>query len=638
VIAGALARFWGLGRWPLAIDEYYFAQSVQNVLHSGLPEFPCGGYYVRGLLLQYCSAALQLAGLSAELAPRLIAAISSLLALPAVFLIGRRIGGREVGLLAVALLALSVWEVEIGRFGRMYAPFQAVFSWYLVFFTAYAVDGRKRALAPMLILSVIGVLVWEGGLFLILANLLPPFISNPAGRLRVRDWGYLVACSLLFIPAYPVTLADLRGMGKVPMMPDDYQPPPDVASPSRLDAAVMPWTTLSAHPGWMLLALIPATLVLMAAYSVLRSAKPPLTSAGLLLVLGAAAMQQFELAAGLALILVLLGIVDGRWLVGREARPVHIALVGCVVFWIAFGLGTQDWHEPGLSLLHRAMLLGYQFVILPDAVREIALPWARTVPLLALGLFLLVGAACLRACIHFESTPRVERILLGLFVILLFAASGSHPPRHETRYVFFLYPLAVIFALLTIERLVRALLGPTRLAAGVAAAVCLVAFALSEDFRAQHLLNIDTEAVNFRIGMRPWLAGHYHPRSDVRAAAVWLQQHAVPGQDVVIDSFPGVDFYYRNSNFYFVSDTDGRFESWSCDRGTVQRWSNLPMIHSFGILAAKVATGRRVWMVLESSNVPKVVAKFPPTEWTLEWTSKARDITILALHEPPDHG
>jgi hypothetical protein len=89
VIAGTVARFKGLGRWPLAIDEYYFAQSVQNVLHSGLPEYPCGGLYVRGLLLQYAAALLQWAGLTAELAPRLLAAVSSLLMLPAAYSIGR---------------------------------------------------------------------------------------------------------------------------------------------------------------------------------------------------------------------------------------------------------------------------------------------------------------------------------------------------------------------------------------------------------------------------------------------------------------------------------------------------------------------------------------------------------------------
>ena len=132
VVAGVLARFWHWVNGGLAIDKYYFAESVQNLLHYGIPKFACGGYYVRGLLLQYTSAGLQLAGLSAELAPRLIAAVCTVVALPAAYQIGRRLGGRDVGLLAVAMLALSVWEVEIGRFGRSTPPSSAC-SWYVVF-------------------------------------------------------------------------------------------------------------------------------------------------------------------------------------------------------------------------------------------------------------------------------------------------------------------------------------------------------------------------------------------------------------------------------------------------------------------------------------------------------------------------
>jgi hypothetical protein len=43
------ARFAGLGTWPLAADEHYMGESVRFILGSGLPAFPCGGYYVRGL-------------------------------------------------------------------------------------------------------------------------------------------------------------------------------------------------------------------------------------------------------------------------------------------------------------------------------------------------------------------------------------------------------------------------------------------------------------------------------------------------------------------------------------------------------------------------------------------------------------
>jgi 4-amino-4-deoxy-L-arabinose transferase-like glycosyltransferase len=633
VVAGTLARFWNLGKWPLAIDEYYFAQSVQNLLHYGFPKFACGGYYVRGLLLQYGSAALQLTGLSAELAPRLIAAVCTLVALPAAFQIGRRLGGRDVGLIAVAVLALSVWEVEIGRFGRMYAPFQCLFLWYVVFFLRYVIDNRRRAAIPMLVLSALGFAVWEGGIFLVLTNLLPPFIRHPDGRLTGRDWLYLVGCSLLLIPAYYLTMADLRTSDSD--MPADYVEPPDTPSESRLDAAIPPFKTLKAHIAWAAAFLVPLAVVLWAGVQQLRlrlqPKAEPLALLGMLLVLGCSALQQFELAVGVLLVLVLLGIVSTESLSLAKARPLYIAVLACAVFWVAFGVAVSDWHTPGLSSLHTLFLLGYEFVRFPDAVRQVAMPWARTVPLLSLGLFILVAANILRGVLHYRDTAPAERILLALFVVLFLAAAASNPPRQETRYVFFLYPLALLFSILTIGRFMRRMLGDSSLGAAAATVVCLIAFVLSEDFRPQHLWNIDSEAINFRIGMGSRLSGHYHPRSDSRAAATWLQAHAVPGQDLVIIAFPGVDFYYPKSDYYFVAESDPRFESWACSRGTTQRWSNLPMIHSYAALQSRITTGRRVWMVLEPSRMQPILATLPPGDWTLEWTSREHDISIVSV-------
>jgi hypothetical protein len=498
------------------------------------------------------------------------------------------------------------------------------------------IDRKRRALLPLLLLSFLGLAIWEGGIFLVLTNFLPPFIIHPDGRLSRRDWLYLAGCSLLLVPAYVLTMADLRFAGSEPMLPPDYVEPPGAPSESRLDAAVMPWTKLPSHIAWAIAALLPAALVVYAAVRELRAPltppAKPLAALGVLLVLGCAALHQFELAAGLLVVFILLGILDGRTLISPASRPLQVALLGCLLFWTVFALSTHDWHTPGLSAAHKVFLLGYEFVRAPDTVRQIAMPWARTVPLLALGLFILAGAAGLRAVVRFEDTSFIERVLLALFVILLLAASAANPPRHETRYVFFLYPLAVIFSIITIQRAVRALLGQTRVAAATAAVACIAAFMLSEDFRPAHLWNIDTERINFRIGMSGRLTGHYHPRSDVRAAATWLQAHVLPG-DIVIDSYPGVDFYYRQSDFYFVAETDPRFEVWSCRRGTTQRWSNLPMIHSYDTLLAKAATGHRVWMVLETSRMEGILAKFPLQAWTLEWTSQAHDIAIVSVHE-----
>src|SRR5690242_12601219 len=49
-------RFNGLGSRPLAVDEYFSATAVRYVLDKGVAEFPTGGYYLRGLPLQYLQA------------------------------------------------------------------------------------------------------------------------------------------------------------------------------------------------------------------------------------------------------------------------------------------------------------------------------------------------------------------------------------------------------------------------------------------------------------------------------------------------------------------------------------------------------------------------------------------------------
>ena len=81
---GLYARFKGLSIWPLASDEYHTVKSISFILESGFPEFPCGGYYTRGLMYQYLLAGI---GSFSSLDPtgvyRGVTAFSGLLGLPA---------------------------------------------------------------------------------------------------------------------------------------------------------------------------------------------------------------------------------------------------------------------------------------------------------------------------------------------------------------------------------------------------------------------------------------------------------------------------------------------------------------------------------------------------------------------------
>jgi len=133
VIIGVWGRFNALGRWPLAEDEYYLMKSVLNILHTGIPEYPSGGYYFRGILQQYITAGIELFLKNPELSGRIVTVIANICAIPAVYIIGNFIGGRNIAISACCLFLISSLEIEFSRFARMYAPFQAVFLWFLAF-------------------------------------------------------------------------------------------------------------------------------------------------------------------------------------------------------------------------------------------------------------------------------------------------------------------------------------------------------------------------------------------------------------------------------------------------------------------------------------------------------------------------
>jgi drug/metabolite transporter superfamily protein YnfA len=606
VLAGAYFRFKGLGTAPFAVDEYYLARSIENVLRAGLPAFPCGGLYMRGLVLQYSAAALQLAGLSGELAPRLIGALCSLLALPALYLIGRREHGRMVGLLAVVILALSVWEIETARFGRMYAPFQAVFLWYLVFFLRYTVDRDRRALWPMLLLSILGPFVWEGGVFLPLTNLLARFLQRLPEPLRREDWRYLLGCTALLVVAVWFVTADFRGY-TADSWPAGYSRALSASVPDIIHSRHFSLTALRHHPGWMAAAIVPAAAMLFALRWVWSRRSSPLLLIGLLVMLGAAAAHQFLVVVAVGLLLLLTRLISAQELFDRRALPLHASILLFLLFWLAYSSVSLDWHAADVGSAARGLaIIGDQMMSFPDFVGVVVRPWARAAPHLSAAILLLLAAAYIRAARNVD-VSNDERALLLVFLVLTLAASASHPPREETRYVFFLYPLAIVLALGVIARAARWAFPNPDTAAYAGCVAGLLGFALSEDFQPRHLWNIDRPDELFRVGMSPGVQSHLVIREDFRSLADWLRQHRAPSE-VVVNGVHGFDHYFPDINYFFVEQQDPNFPDWSCHRGTVDRWSNYPLLFSVESLTNTIAESPRAYLVAFSYRRDAILA------------------------------
>lgn len=626
---GVYARFKGLGAAPLSVDEYYLTRSIDNVIRSGLPAFKCGGFYTRGLIQQYLSAGLRLEGMAPELAPRLIAALCSLLVLPAAYLLGRRVHGRTVGLLAVTVLALSVWEIEMARFGRMYAPFQALSAWYLVFFVRYVVDREARALWPMLALSLIGPLVWEGGALLALANFLPIFLRpDPEKRPSGSDWIYLGGAMVLFAAAYWFVTADFRGYNAA-SWPASFSRAMVALPHDPMSALTLPLLRLPYHPWWAALAIVPLIGALVALRRIWAWRQRPLAAAGLLALLLAAMLQQFAAMLAIALLLLLMRLVHWRELFGKAATALLVAVLLCAAYWLAFGVATTDWHTAASTGLAKAIAaFAYPYLRYPDVVGVVLRPWARAVPLLGSGLLLLIGGAMWRQC-RSEEPMTAERALQVVFLVLLLAASASNPPRQETRYVFFLYPLAIVIALTAIVRVSQFVLQRRPAALSLGVILGLGGFALSEDFQPHHLLHIDRPSELFRVGMRHDMQDYLEMRDDYRELSRWLQQHAVPGRDLVINGVHGLDYYDSHIDYFFADQHDPNFASWSCRQGSVERWGNYPLIYSMTSLKATIMSSQETYLVVFAPDSTQMLASLADLNPHIVWAQGYVDVIAL---------
>ncbi|MEO7773499.1 MAG: hypothetical protein ABIT36_09280 [Steroidobacteraceae bacterium] len=611
VAVGLYARMAGLGLAPVGVDEYYLSRGVDGVLKYGLPMFDCGGYYPRGLLLQYPIAGLRLLGAAPELAPRILACFASLLVLPAAFLVGRRFLSLNGALIAVSLIALSLWQVEMGRFGRFYSPFQAVFAWYLVYYLRFVVDRDPRAWKALVLLTLVGAFVWEGAVLLAAANFLPLlFDFAEHGQLRQMRWRVVAVFVTLLVATFLLTELDLRFASEVPPYPDGYTRALVVNPVFKTDLAPL----TPAHHLRSPIALLGMALLAGLGIASLRwlraTQQKPMVAVGFLVALAAALLHLFAITFAVLLLLALLRQLNWRSLRQRPPLLFIATLGGAFVFWCAYAFATADWPalraETG-GVAQATVIVLYQLIRFPAVIAEIARPFAATVPVLGFVLLATLVLLLWRQITFVTELRNAERALLVLVVVMLLAIGASGPPRHETRYSVFLYPLMLL--LLTAASMHVAGWFGNRQGRALALFLPLALFFVTEDFNPKHLATITEPDTVFKRGMGGWMQGHLgEARDDYRAVANWLESHASPETDVVINGVHGLDYYYPHTKSFFVEYRSSNFADWSCSRGAVDRWTNLPLVYTVDGVRERIAHARRAFLITWTFSAPDLLA------------------------------
>lgn len=119
IVAGSVIRLTGLDRQSLWFDEIDVVVRAQRPLGDVLSTFTASGENgpVYNLFLW---AWIRIAGIS-EIAVRFPSAVAGAIAIPLIYLLGKRLAGRTAGLVAAGLLAMNPYHVWYSQEAKMYA-------------------------------------------------------------------------------------------------------------------------------------------------------------------------------------------------------------------------------------------------------------------------------------------------------------------------------------------------------------------------------------------------------------------------------------------------------------------------------------------------------------------------------------
>ncbi len=602
---GVWARVRGLGVSPLATDEYYFVRSVEQILQHGVPKLDTGGFYTRGILIQYVTAPFLSILDSAELAIRIPSVVFGLSAAWVAWHYGKRTVGRPFAVALVLMVLLSSWQVEFSRFGRMYAGFQLATLAMLVVLYDGVTNGRGRRLYWIPALCLVTLLTHQLALLLVPLIFIP--LVMPGFARRIGGWkaatGYAAATVLVVAFAAATQVVDFRMLGVSDAFPAGYS--------SRAGNVLL----LPYFPFWAPSSdALTNVALLSAVFAVLGTAGAMLVHRGrakasevvAALMLAAAMAHQLLVAAVLGLVLMVRYRLYRFPSEQRRATVVFglaaLVAAGWILFalWLTYGLDSRSWIEGGgFVLLREAAAATFLW---PNPWPAVIEPWFRDLPIIAA----LVGMGLAVQFVLLARRPvaRLPGNPAFLIAYLLLVLGILEPAFREARYTFFVYPVALAVVILSardIGRLLARRLSAIHSGAYVAMPLLALAFGLSDDFDLQHLLKVDSREVVFRQGDFERHQDLWYPRDDVIGPARFVAERAA-GDSVIVQEAPEVSYYLDRSHAVYLARDRFRFPNVSRERGTVDFWSGLRLLGTNEEIAAYTRCADRVWVVRMSAD------------------------------------
>lgn len=592
---GMLIRAPGLGRWCLTVDEFYFSKAVSFIMEKGLPMFPGGGYYTRGIGLQYLATLpVSLIG-NLEFAVRILPLLFGAMMIPLFFLFCRKFLGEGESILCTIILLLSSWHIELSRFARMYMPFQFLFFLFLYHVHSGFRENDSRQRIVAWVVAALSIVVYEGSV--ILALLLAALVlTGDAGKTN-RNLGLFTALLLALLalnlaanlPAFRSMGVSETGIGGLAI--------PQRSSALRDLPVVLPdlgWLSFACRSwaGRGILLLLASAGAWLTTRSVRKYDGPfpkVLLLASLLPLTLLPLVHQYGILAILG-VLFAMNRRDILLTVRKDLLLWGIYVLVTFVFWMIMAAQSGN-----LGRI-RHFLVAY-----PNVKDAVLLLFLRDVPLWTILFFGTAAFSILRNILFRkwgEDLFPLTILLLCLAIVPVFRT-----PYLESRYSFFFFPLFLIVAIGEM-RAIRLFLSEKvwpvfgKQAGALLLAIPLALFLLTEDFHLHHVMDVSSADLNFRTGPYRQYATHWYPRFDFKNTGRFVEKKYMDGDVVVLEQV-AMSQYLGKPFFVYVPENYKRFKGIARKGGTEEIWSGRPLISHFEQLATKAPGNghNSLWMI-----------------------------------------
>lgn len=648
---GAYARFSNLGERPLAEDEYYTVMGVRGILETGLPIQKSGGYYTRFLPLQYLGAATAKLFGDNEFSHRLLPAVFGLLLIPFFFLYARKYVNTYLACIGALIIAISSWEIEFSRFARMYTLFQllaVIFFWLYYSIHVEKKENRIKYLYATSILLVtthaLGILILPFICFSLLQPLLATktTIRNKLSVVRKAKARYIGGLlTLLFSFIYFTQIGNLFKSEPSENLPEGVQQYDTSNFARNAEFPFFEDVQLIANPvmAFMGIATIVSVFVLFLYRKRLTESPIPL---GLSIMIVSSGFHLFALNITIFCILL---VRYNLWSSLRNSRTTQALLAPSVLIclaWTAFALSDLDW-TTAIAPYQQTRALRLTFLGFPDYYSTTVSVWMLAAKKTSILLFLSLAITILvdrKVSDHDLPTRPWFPILYMVFVFGLLNSVSE-----TTRYWFFLYPTMLLVFLLALQSITNAIgkIAPTiRNASEMASAVvALTLFLVSDDVHARQILSPTSDDVSFRTGIFSKYESHWYRRFDERTPALIINNYKEKVDLIVVDGrLSAIDYYIDpGTNYAFYLDSDpavlkgDRFSYRSRKRGTVELWTNQPLLNTIEEYLEAASEARTILLVrwVGEEHKPNLIGELKNTVSSVKLLGRGRDGKVEAL-------